>query len=318
MATPVTFDPKELESKVKAMYRSVAESPHGEFHFEMGRAMAERLGYAPADLDRIPKEAIESFAGVGYYFHLADLKESETVLDLGSGSGMDTFIAALKVGPRGKVIGIDMTDEQRAKAERLRDRDGFKNVTYVKGYIENVPAPTASVDVVISNGVINLATDKSKVFSEAARLLKSGGRFAISDIVTEVQLPETIVCNSTLWAACIGGAAQQDNYRGQIAAAGMTVVKVQDNPTYQFISDNARGASKKFGVKSISLLGGEAVAASAGIAGGERAHAVQRARGDRTLPGAAGDRRRDGTADEIARIVWAPSLARAQSVRRRN
>ena len=254
MATPVNFDPKELESKVKAMYRSVAENPHGEFHFEMGRAMAERLGYAPSDLDRIPKESIESFAGVGYYFHLADLKEGETVIDLGSGSGMDTFIAALKVGPRGKVIGVDMTDEQRAKAERLRDRDGFTNVTYVKGYIENVPVPAASVDVVISNGVINLATDKSKVFNEAARLLKPGGRLAISDIVTEVQLPETIVCNSTLWAACIGGAAQQDNYRSQIAAAGMTVVKVQDNPTYQFISDNARGASKKFGVKSISLL----------------------------------------------------------------
>ena len=127
-------------------------------------------------------------------------------------------------------------------------------MTYVKGYIENVPAPAASVDVVISNGVINLATDKSKVFSEVARLLKSGGRFAISDIVTEVQLPENIVCNSTLWAACIGGAAQQDNYRDQIAAAGMKVIKVQDNPTYQFISDNARGASKKFGVKSISLL----------------------------------------------------------------
>jgi ubiquinone/menaquinone biosynthesis C-methylase UbiE len=167
---------------------------------------------------------------------------------------MDTFIAALKVGPRGKVIGVDMTDEQRAKAERLRDRDGFTNVTYVKGYIENVPVPAASVDVVISNGVINLATDKSKVFSEAARLLKRGGRFAISDIVTEVQLPQTIVCNSTLWAACIGGAAQQDNYRAQITAAGMKVVKVEDNPSYQFISDNARGASKTFGVKSISLL----------------------------------------------------------------
>ena len=254
MATPVIFDPKELETKVKAMYRSVAEDPHGEFHFEMGRVMAERLGYSPTDLDRIPKEAIESFAGVGYYFHLADLKEGETVLDLGSGSGMDTFIAALKVGPRGKVIGVDMTDEQRAKAERLRDRDGFKNVTYLKGYIENVPAPAASVDAVISNGVVNLATDKVKVFREAARLLKSGGRLAISDIVTEVQLPETIVCNSTLWAACIGGAAQQDNYRGQIEAAGLKMVKVQDNPAYQFISDNARGASKKFGVKSISLL----------------------------------------------------------------
>jgi ubiquinone/menaquinone biosynthesis C-methylase UbiE len=220
----------------------------------MGHAMAERLGYAPADLDGVPKEAIESFAGVGYYFHLADLKPGETVLDLGSGSGMDTFIAALKVGPSGKVFGVDMTDEQRAKAERLRDRDGFKAVTYLKAYIENVPLPDASVDAVISNGVINLATDKSAVFREAARLLKPGGRLAISDIVTEAKLPETIVCNSDLWAACIGGAAQQDNYRGQIEAAGLKVVKVEDNPSYQFISDNARGASKKFGVKSISLL----------------------------------------------------------------
>lgn len=254
MTTITTFDPKELETKVKAMYRSVAENPHGEFHFEMGRVLAERLGYAPADLDRIPAEAIESFAGVGYYFHLADLKEGETVLDLGSGSGMDTFIAALKVGAHGKVIGIDMTDEQRVKAESLRDRDGFRNVTYMKGYIEKIPVPDASIDVVISNGVINLAPDKAKVFSEAVRLLKPGGRLAISDIVTEVQLPESIVCNSTLWAACIGGAAQQDDYRAQIAAAGLRVVKVEDNTAYQFISDNARGASKKFGVKSVSLL----------------------------------------------------------------
>ena len=254
MTTLATFDAKDLEAKVKAMYRSVADDPHGEFHFEMGRALAERLGYAPADLDRIPAEAIESFAGVGYYFHLADLKEGETVIDLGSGSGMDTFVAALKVGSRGRVIGIDMTDEQRAKAERLRDRDGLRNVTYLKGYIEEVPLPDGTADVVISNGVINLAPDKSKVFREAARLLKSGGRFAISDIVTEVQLPESIVCNSTLWAACIGGAAQQDNYRGQIATAALHVVTVQDNPAYQFISDNAKGASKKFGVKSVSLL----------------------------------------------------------------
>lgn len=254
MSTTTAFDPEELESKVKAMYRSVAENPRGEFHFEMGRAMAERLGYGPADLDRVPAEAIESFAGVGHYFHLADPKPGETVVDLGSGSGMDTFIAALKVGPRGKVIGVDMTDEQRAKAERLRDRDGFLNVTYVKSYIEAVPLPDSVADIVISNGVVNLATDKSKVFSEAARLLKSGGRFAIADIVTEVQLPDSIVCNSTLWAACIGGAAQQDNYRQMIEEAGLRLVKVEDNPQYQFISNNAKGASKKFGVKSISLL----------------------------------------------------------------
>jgi ubiquinone/menaquinone biosynthesis C-methylase UbiE len=254
MTTIATFDPKELESKVKAMYRSVAEDPHGEFHFEMGRAMAERLGYAPADLDRIPAEAIESFAGVGYYFHLADPRPGEIVVDLGSGSGMDTFIAALKVGSGGKVVGVDMTDEQRAKAARLRDRDGFLNVTYVKGYIEQTALPDGLADVVISNGVINLATDKPRVFREAVRLLKSGGRLAISDIVTEVQLPDSIVCNSTLWAACIGGAAQQDNYRRMIEAAGLRLVTMEDNPQYQFISDNAKGASRKFGVKSISLL----------------------------------------------------------------
>ncbi|HJP68169.1 MAG TPA: methyltransferase domain-containing protein [Sphingomicrobium sp.] len=254
MTTTTSFDPKELELKVKAMYRNVAEDPHGDFHFEMGRIMAERLGYAPEDLDRVPAEAIESFAGVGYYFHLADLKPGEVVVDLGSGSGMDSFIAALKVGPRGKVTGVDMTDEQRAKAEKLRDRGDFLNVTYVRGYIEEAPLPDGVADVVISNGVINLATDKPKVFREAARLLKSGGRFAISDIVTEVQLPESIVCNSTLWAACIGGAAQQDNYRHMIEAVGLRLVTVEDNPQYQFISDNAKGASRKFGVKSISLL----------------------------------------------------------------
>jgi arsenite methyltransferase len=253
-ATVDAFDPKELEAKVKAMYQSDAENPHGEFHFEMGRTMAERLGYLAADLDRVPAEAIESFAGVGYYFHLARLKEGETVVDLGSGSGMDTFIAAIKVGPQGHVIGIDMTDAQRGKAERLRDRDGFRNVIYLKGYIEQAPLPNGVSDVVISNGVINLAPDKSKVFGEAARLLKSGGRLVLSDIVTEVQLPQSIVCNSTLWAACIGGAAQQDNYRRQIEAAGFELVKVEDNPQYQFISDNAKGASRKFGVKSVSLL----------------------------------------------------------------
>jgi arsenite methyltransferase len=254
MATTTAFDPKELESKVKAMYRSVVENPHGEFHFEMGRAMAERLGYSSADLDRIPAESTESFAGVGYYFHMAELRPGDIVVDLGSGSGMDTFIAALKVDSRGKVTGVDITDEQRGKAQRLRDRDGFLNVTYLKGYIEDVPLPDGCADVVISNGVINLATDKSRVFGEATRLLRTGGRLAIADIVTEVQLPDNIVCNSTLWAACIGGAAQRDNYRQMIDAVGLRVVRVEDNPQYQFISDDAKGASRKFGVRSISLL----------------------------------------------------------------
>lgn len=252
--TTVAFDTRDLEAKVKDMYRAVAEAPEGEFHFEMGRALAERLGYTGADLDRVPAEAIASFAGVGHYFHLADLSLGDTVVDLGSGSGMDTFVAALRVGSGGKVVGIDMTDAQRLKAERLRAASGVANVRFLKGYIEDVALPDASADVVISNGVINLAPDKAKVFREAARLLKPGGRLAISDIVTEVQLPQNIVCNATLWAACIGGAAQQDNYRKLIETAGLRVVAEEDNPAYQFISDNAQGASRKYGVKSVSIL----------------------------------------------------------------
>jgi SAM-dependent methyltransferase len=254
MTATANVDTKELEAKVKAMYRDVALDPAGDFHFEMGRAMAERLGYAPGDLDRVPAEAIASFAGVGYYFDLAKLLPGEHVLDLGSGSGMDTFVAALHVGPTGEVVGIDMTDEQREKAERLRERDGFDPVRYVSAYIEDVPCPDGAFDAVISNGVINLAADKGRVFREAARLLKPGGRLALADIVTEVRLPEGVVCNATLWAACIGGALQQDEYRAAVETAGFELVEIRDNPTYRFISDNARRASEKFGVKSISLL----------------------------------------------------------------
>jgi ubiquinone/menaquinone biosynthesis C-methylase UbiE len=243
----------DLEGKVKAMYRDVAENPHGEFHFEMGRALAERLGYRPADLDRIPPEAIDSFAGVGYYFHLLGDMEGARVLDLGSGSGMDTFIASLIAGPTATVIGLDMTDSQRAKAESLRQRDGFGNVTYVKGYIDDGPFEDGSFDVIISNGVINLAVDKPQVFREIARLLRPGGQLAIADIVTDVLLPENISCNTTLWAACIGGAWQVERYKDAIQSAGLRVTAEQVNEQYRFLSDNAQGATKKFGVKSISL-----------------------------------------------------------------
>ena len=243
----------DLETKVQAMYRDVAQNPHGEFHFEMGRAMAERLGYRPADLDRIPAEAVDSFAGVGYYFHFLDQMEGARVLDLGSGSGMDSFIASLITGPTGSVIGLDMTDAQRAKAERLRRRDGVRNITFVKGYIDAAPFEDGSFDAVISNGVINLAVDKPQVFREISRLLRPGGRLAIADIVTDVELPETISCNATLWAACIGGAWQVEAYKRAIKAAGLEIVAEQVNDQYRFLSDNAQGATRKFGVKSISL-----------------------------------------------------------------
>src|SRR5215831_14492361 len=134
---PATVDRQSLETKVKEMYTAVATNPLGDFHFEMGRAMAERLGYARGDLDRVPASAIQSFAGVGHFFHLADLKPGDRVVDLGSGSGMDACVAALKVGPTGLVVGVDMTDAQLAKASRLAVDAGLAHVTYHKAYIED-------------------------------------------------------------------------------------------------------------------------------------------------------------------------------------
>jgi ubiquinone/menaquinone biosynthesis C-methylase UbiE len=252
--TTSKVDRSSLESKVKSMYSDVATHPHGEFHFEMGRGMAERLGYAPADLDRVPSEAIDSFAGVGHFFHLASLEPGEQVVDLGSGSGMDSFIAALKVEPTGRVFGVDMTDAQLEKAQRLAHERGISNVTYRKAYIEDTGLESGSIDCVISNGVINLAADKPRVFHEAARLLKAGGRLAIADIVTNLPLPENVVCNASLWAACIGGAAQRDVYRTAIETAGLLVERIEENRGYHFISDSARKATAKWGVASVSIL----------------------------------------------------------------
>lgn len=252
--TPITVDRSALEDKVKSMYSDVAANPHGEFHFEMGRVMAERLGYSPADLDRIPAEAIDSFAGVGYFFHLARLQPGERVVDLGSGSGMDSFLAALQVQATGRVVGVDMTDGQLEKAQRLARDGNIANASFHKAYIEDTGLESASFDCVISNGVINLAPDKLRAFQEAARLLRPGGRLALADIVTATPLPENVVCNADLWAACIGGAAQRDAYCATIENAGLVVERLDDNPEYHFISERARKATAKWGVASVSLL----------------------------------------------------------------
>jgi arsenite methyltransferase len=252
-ATRSNVNREELELKVKKMYREVALHPEVTYHFEMGRALAERLGYPSQILDNIPSSAIDSFAGVGYYFDFALLQEGEKVVDLGSGSGMDVFFAALQVGDRGEVIGVDMTTEQLNKAEGLSRQYNFKQVVFRNSYIESIPVVSGSIDAVISNGVINLSSEKEKVFREAARVLKTGGRLALSDIATTVKLPDNISCNATLWAACIGGAMQIDEYYALIEGAGMKVVKVKENP-YQFLSNSAKGATKDYGIKSISLL----------------------------------------------------------------
>jgi len=254
--TPSTtqVDVEELRDKVKEMYRLVAEEPETGFHFELGRALAERLGYAAADLDRIPSEAVASFAGVGYHADLAALREGETVLDLGSGSGMDTFVAALAVGSTGRVIGVDMTSAQIEKASRLRDAAGLEHVEYRAGYLEALPVADASVDVVLSNGVINLCADKARVFAEVARVLRPAGRLALSDIVSATELPSNISCNTTLWAACIGGAAQEDRYRAAVEGAGLQLLTIRENDQYRFLSRSAQGAVRDYGIRSVSLL----------------------------------------------------------------
>jgi arsenite methyltransferase len=252
-ATGAMVDTHELEAKVKDMYRHVAEQPQGKYHFELGRPLAERLGY-PADvLDRIPTSAIESFAGVGYFFDFAELAEGERVIDLGSGSGMDVFFAAEQVGPSGAVVGVDFTTEQLEKARQIAEESGYSQVELREGRIEQLPAELESFDCVISNGVINLAPDKTAVFAEAYRVLQPGGRLAIADIISEQQMKESIVCDADLWASCIGGAAQRDAYREAIESAGLRIEEIRENP-YEFISDRARNASEKYGVKSVSLL----------------------------------------------------------------
>jgi arsenite methyltransferase len=254
MTSTTQVDVQDLERRVKEVYRHVALAPEQTYHFEMGRALAERLGYPAELLDRIPAAAIDSFAGVGYYLDLAESAPGEHVLDLGSGSGTDSFALGALVGDQGSVTGVDMTDEQLAKANRLRDADHIANVTFVRGYIQNPPVSDGSIDLVVSNGVINLAPDKAVVFHAASRSLRPGGRLALADIVSQRSLTDAITCNAELWASCIGGATQIDEYLAGIEAAGLHVMHVRDNEKYQFLSGSAQGATKTFGIKSISLL----------------------------------------------------------------
>jgi arsenite methyltransferase len=248
------LDTSELEERVKRMYQEVALEPEHEFHFETGRALAERLGYPTEDLAAIPAAAIESFAGVGYFLDLAAITPGEAVLDLGSGSGTDSFVAALETGPDGRVVGVDMTEAQLAKSRRLAEDSGFAQVVFRAGYIERPPVEDAGFDCVISNGVINLSPDKPAVFAAAARALRPGGRLALADIVSEKQLPEGVTCDASLWAACIGGAMQRDGYREAIEAAGFEVEAWRENDAYRFVSERAANATQKYGVTSISLL----------------------------------------------------------------
>jgi arsenite methyltransferase len=246
-------DGERLEAEVKDMYRHVAREEDAQLHFEVGRGLAEHLGYAGELLDAIPAEALASFAGVGHQLDLAALRPGEDVLDLGSGSGTDVFCAAVLVGESGHVVGVDITDEQLDKAARLRDREALSQVELVEAHIEELPFDDASFDVVLSNGVINLSPFKGRVFAEAARVLRPGGRLAISDIVSGRALKERTRRNVELWAACVAGAIPRSNYLEAVETQGLQVKEVRKND-YRFISERALDACNTYEVESISLV----------------------------------------------------------------
>jgi len=186
---------------------------------------ALRIGYSEDDLRDIPEASIMGL-GCGNPVALASLKEGETVLDLGSGAGIDVFVAAKKVGPKGKVIGVDMTEEMVAMARAAASEYGYENVEFRLGEIENLLIEDSAVDVVISNCVINLSPDKERVLREAYRVLKPGGRIMISDIVTEGKMPEEVRRNLDAWAGCIAGALEKDQYLKTMKKTGFKEVKI--------------------------------------------------------------------------------------------
>jgi len=246
-------DGERLEAEVKDMYRHVAREEEADLHFELGRDLAEHLGYSRELLAAIPAAALASFAGVGHHLDLAALQPGEEVLDLGSGSGTDVFCAAVLVGESGRVVGVDITDEQLRKARRLRDEAGLLHVDFVESHIEDLPFEDASFDAVISNGVINLSLLKGRVFAEAARVLRPGGRLALADIVSGRALKERTRRNVELWAACIAGAIPRDSYIKALEDNGLEVTELRVND-YRFVSDRALEACSIYDVESISLV----------------------------------------------------------------
>lgn len=201
MTAEVAVDADALREEVRSKYREVAINPHGEYHFHTGRPLAARLGYDMAAVDALPDAAVESFAGVANPFSLSQLRSGSHVIDVGSGGGFDCFIAAGQVGPEGRVIGVDMTDEMLEKARATAASMGLANVEFRKGIIEDMPVEDGWADVVISNGVINLCADKRAVFAEILRVLRPGGRLQFADIANGQPVPEAAIRNIDLWTA---------------------------------------------------------------------------------------------------------------------
>jgi SAM-dependent methyltransferase len=241
---------------VADMYTDVAQHPLKGFHFPTGRLACLFVGYPAAQLDRIPASATESFAGVGYPFAAGVIGRGDTVLDVGAGSGTDTLIASLLVGAEGKVYGLDMTPAMLEKQRRNIHEMGAPNVHPLSGNAEEIPLPDGCVDVVTSNGVLNLVPDKPRAFREIARVLKPGGRVQISDISLAKPVSEKARSDPKLWAECVVGAVLEDDYVGMLGSVGLTV-EVLSRFDYFSGSSSAetRHAARGLGAHTVTMRG---------------------------------------------------------------
>ncbi len=238
---------QEIKDYVKKRYASLVSNapstccgPPSSDDLSVNPLSLEHLGYTEQDLQNVPKDVTEVSFGCGNPTAIAELNPGESVLDLGSGGGIDVLIAAEKVGPTGKAIGLDMTPEMIQRANASAKKLGLSNVEFKLGEIEKIPLPDNSIDAAISNCVINLSPDKARVFQEVFRVLKPGGRLAISDIVLNGELPESIKHNLEAWTGCIAGALQEEDYLQKITDAGFTDVRIESKRTARELYSNIK------------------------------------------------------------------------------
>jgi arsenite methyltransferase len=252
----ITTDNRDIIlDAVRSMYTAVAERPGAGYHFPTGRRACEYVGYPGAELDRVPPAAIESFAGVGYPFAAGVIRPGDVILDIGSGSGTDLILAALLSGPSGRAIGLDMTEAMRHKAAANVRAAGLDNVEVIDGSAENIPLPNESVDVVTSNGVINLVPDKDAAIREIHRVLRPGGRVQIADIVVQDLPSAACRAQPELWAECIVGATTLSNYLDTFHATGFEAAERLHELDYfaASASESTRRTASGFGAHAIVM-----------------------------------------------------------------